>query len=171
MKRTGGLLDRILEWDNLLLAYQLARLGLTCKEPAERYAKALDHHLSTLREGLAIGSFDFGKYRSFVVRDPKRRLIHAPGFPARVAHHAIFNICEPYIDKRLVSATYACRRGFGTHGAVTRAARLTWQYAWYLQMDVRKFFDSIPHSELLLLLGRVFKEKGLLRISVSPIIL
>jgi len=162
MKRTGGLLERILEWDNLLLAYQRARLGLACKEPAERYSRALDHQLSALREGLANGSFDFGKYRSFVVRDPKRRLIHAPGFPARVAHHAIFNICEPFFDRRLVSATYACRKGFGTHGAISRAAGLSRKYAWHLQMDVRKFFDSIPHSELLTVLGRVFKERELM---------
>ena len=164
MKRAGGLLPFILEWDNLLLAYQRARSGLACKSPAERYARDLDGQLSKLRRGLEDGTFNFGTYRSFMVCDPKWRLIHAPGFPARVAHHAVFNICEPVLDKRLVSMTYACRQGKGTHAAILKAAKFARHYGWYLQMDVRKFFDSVPHGHLLDLLGGVFKEEGLLKI-------
>jgi RNA-directed DNA polymerase len=162
MKRAGGILPRVLEWDNLLLAYQNARRGLACKAVAERYARNLDHRLSTLRDGLEDATFDFGSYHCFVVRDPKRRLIHAPGFPARVAHHAIFNICEPLLDRRLPMSAYACRKGMGTHAAIARAAKLAKRYGWFLQLDVRKFFDSIPQKDLLGLLGRVFKEEALL---------
>jgi len=162
MKRCGHLLTEICRWDNLLLAFCKASRGLVRKTPAERYALNLNTNLRNLRKGLMDGTFGFGDHRSFQVRDPKCRVIHAPVFPERVAHHAIFNLCEPLLDRRLIYDSYACRKGKGTHGAIKRARVFAKRFDWCLQLDIRKFFDSIPHRTLLQNLCRVFKDKSLL---------
>lgn len=167
MKRHGYLLPEILRWDNLLLAYCKAARGLTKKTAAERYCRNLDDNLRCLRDGLADGSFAFGDYHSFQVRDPKCRTIHAPSFPERVAHHAIFNLCEPLLERTLVHDSYACRKGRGTHAAILRARTYVRKYSLRLQLDVRKFFDSIPHETLLDKLGRAFKDAKLLALFAS----
>jgi hypothetical protein len=162
MKRHGYLLPEILQWDNLLLAYCKAARGLTKKCAANRYSQNLDENLRILRNGLEDGSFAFGDYHSFQVRDPKCRTIHAPSFPERVAHHAIFNLCEPLLERILIDDSYACRKGRGTHAAILRARTYVRKHSFRLQLDVRKFFDSIPHEPLLKKLGRVFKDTQLL---------
>jgi hypothetical protein len=128
------------------------------------YRENLDENLRFLRDGLADGSFPFGEYHSFEVRDPKTRMIHAPAFRERVAQHAIFNLCEPIMEKKLVDDCFACRKGKGTHGALKRAQVFARRYKWYLKLDVRRYFDSVVHSQLLEMLGRVFKDAHLLKL-------
>jgi hypothetical protein len=38
------------------------------------------------------------------------------------------------------------------------------RYPWYLKLDIRKYFDSIPHAPLLRLLERRIKDKAVLRL-------
>ena len=164
MKRVGHLMPGIVKWENLLLAFCRAERGLSDKHEADVYRENLDENLRFLRDGLADGSFPFGEYHSFEVRDPKTRMIHAPAFRERVAQHAIFNLCEPIMEKKLVDDCFACRKGKGTHGALNRAQVFARRYKWYLKLDVRRFFDSVVHSQLLEMLGRVFKDAHLLKL-------
>ena len=154
----------IVKWENLLLAFCRAERGLSDKHEADVYRENLDENLRFLRDGLADRSFPFGEYHSFEVRDPKTRMIHAPAFRERVAQHAIFNLCEPIMEKKLVDDCFACRKGKGTHGALKRAQVFARRYKWYLKLDVRRFFDSVVHSQLLEMLGRVFKDAHLLKL-------
>ena len=164
MKRVGHLMPEIVEWENLLLAFCRAERGLSDKHEADVYRENLDENLRFLRDGLADGSFPFGEYHSFEVRDPKTRMIHAPAFRERVAQHAIFNLCEPIMEKKLIDDCFACRKGKGTHGALNRAQVFARRYKWYLKLDVRRYFDSVLHAQLLEMLGRVFKDAHLLKL-------
>ena len=98
----------------------------------------------------------------FVVRDPKVRTICAASFPERVLHHAIMNICEPYLDSYAIYDSYACRKGKGNRKALARAQQFARKYPWYLKLDIAKYFDSINHSIMMQLLSRHFKDKKLL---------
>jgi RNA-directed DNA polymerase len=162
MKRAGGLLEGILRWDNLLLAFCRAERGLSEKYEADLYRLNLNDNLGFLRDGLEYGNFPFGEYHSFEVRDPKTRMIHAPAFRERVAQHAIFNICEPVLDRKLIEDSFACRTGKGTHGALSRAQVFARRYEWFLKLDVRRFFDSVVHATLVEMLGSVFKDERVL---------
>jgi len=155
-------MPKILEWENLLLAFCRAERGLSDKHEADVYRENLDGNLRFLRDGLANGSFPFGEYHSFEVRDPKTRMIHAPAFRERVAQHAIFNLCEPIMERKLIDDCFACRKRKGTHGALKRAQVFARRYKWFLKLDVRRYFDSVAHSILLGMLERVFKDLHLL---------
>jgi hypothetical protein len=113
---------------------------------------------------LTDGSFRLGESTSFTIFDPKERLITAPCFRERVAHHAIMNVCEPVFDRSLVADTFACRPGKGSLAAIERAAEFARHDAFYLKIDIRKYFDSIDHNRLLERLGRLFKDRRLLEL-------
>jgi hypothetical protein len=68
------------------------------------------------------------------------------------------------MEKKLVDDCFACRKGKGTHGALKRAQVFARRYKWYLKLDVRRYFDSVVHSQLLEMLGRVFKDAHLLKL-------
>lgn len=114
----------------------------------------LDHELDRLRTGILDGTVEVGRCRTFVVHDPKRRNIHAPIFLERVLHHALMAPIEPVLERTAIAHSYACRRGKGQFAALRHAGRQARRWPWYLQLDVRAYFDRIPHDQVLATLAR-----------------
>ena len=79
-------------------------------------------------------------------------------------HHALMNICEPVLEKLAIADSYACRKGKGRLKAIERGQGFARQYGWFLQMDIRKYFESIRHDILLSMLERRFKDRELLKL-------
>jgi len=162
MKRVGGLCERIVTRDNLLLAFCKARRGHRASVAVQAFGADLERNLATLRDGIRRGDVPVGDCQRFEIRDPKPRTIHAPVFRERVLHHAIMNICEPRLDRYLIDDTFACRPGRGTSAAITRAQQFARQHRWVLKLDIARYFDSIDHELLKVLLARLFKDRALL---------
>ncbi len=162
MKRAGKLLERIVERDNLRSALHKALRGKRGRHEAVSFTANLDKNLSAMSDQLRHGTFDFGGFQQFVIHDPKERLISAPCFAERVAHHAIMNVCEPILDRWLIDDTYACRVGRGRVAALRRAQQFAHRNEFFLKLDIRKYFDSIPHAKLLERLAKRIKDKSIL---------
>lgn len=162
MRRMGNLFERILDRDTLRLAFYRAARGKRGRPEIEAFAADAEGRLAAIAKGLRTAKFPLGRFRQFVIRDPKRRIITAPCFEERVVHHAIVGVCEPVFDRWLIDDTFACRVGKGREAAVVRAAAFASRWPWHLHLDVRQCFDSIPHDRLLELLGRRFKDRQLL---------
>ncbi len=164
MKRHNHLFERILDLDNLYLAYWKARRGKEANSDVLRYSENLRENLLNLREELLNGNVETGGFRSFKIFDPKERLICAAPFSQRVMHHALMNVCTPIMDSCQIFDSYANRKGKGTFAAIERARKFHRRYDWCVKLDVRKYFDSIDHAVLQVQLERLFKEKSLLSI-------
>lgn len=162
MKRIGRIFDAVCEPDNLRLAFWRASLGKRHRADQRGFQEKLETELAALREGLANGTYPVGRYRRFLIHDPKEREICAAAFGERVLHHALLNVCEPFFDAWLVPVSFASRKGYGQVRAVRAAQTRARRFDWYLQCDVRKFFDSIPHDRLFAMLARKFKDERLL---------
>ena len=162
MKRIGNLFERIVDRDNLLLAYNKASRGKSCRGDRLAFADDLERNIQKLHDGLIEGSYPVGRYTRFTIYDPKEREICAATFSERVLHHALMNVCEPYFDKWMIYDTYASRKGKGQMKAVRRAQEFARRNRFFLKCDVRKYFDSIPHAGLIALLDRKFKDPRLL---------
>jgi hypothetical protein len=122
----------------------------------------LDQNTDRLREELLGGTIELGVHHQFMVHDPKERLITAPCFRERVLHHAIMNVCGPVFERRLIDDTFACRKGKGRDASLLRTLVFSSRHAFFLKMDIRKYFDSIHHEILLAQLERIFKDERLL---------
>jgi RNA-directed DNA polymerase len=162
MKRTGKLFERILERENFRLAVSKAARGKRQRPDARHFLERLDDNLKEMMDQVWAGTYPLGRFRQFVTYDPKERVITAPCFPERVLHHAIMNVCEPIFDRWLIDDTFACRKGRGRLLALQRAQRFAGKHTYFLKLDIRKYFDSIPHDRLLGRLARLFKDRPLL---------
>lgn len=167
MKRVGGLYEQIGEPENLRLAFWKARRGKEGKPEVEEFRSRLDIEIGQLRHALAGARVAWGDYYRFTVHDPKTRTICAAPFRDRVLHHAIMHVCEPVFERYQVFDSYACRKGKGLHACLDRARQYTRRHAWYLKLDVRKYFDSISHRILLAQLRCRFKDERLMRLFES----
>lgn len=52
----------------------------------------------------------------------------------------------------------------GRESAIRRAQGFTRHAEWFLKLDVRKYFDSVPHANLFAFLDRRFKDRRLLEL-------
>jgi len=162
VRRHGHLLERVVAWDNLLLAARKAARGKRSRPEVARFLFDLEPELLRLQAELAGGTWQPGPYRTFHVLDPKPRRISAARFADRVVHHALMNVLDPVFDRCLVDSSFACRRGKGTHRAVAAARALARRHRYFLKGDVEHCFETIPHDRLQALLRRKLKDPGVL---------
>ena len=158
MKRHGFLFDRIVAFDNLTEAARKAFRGQKDRPAVARMYFHQETELWQLQEELVSGAYRPRPYHVFEIREPKRREICAADIRDRVVHHAICNLLGPIFESRMISDTFACRPGKGTHAAVRRAQAMAQHHRYFLQCDVRKYFSSISHEVLKAMLRRQIKD-------------
>lgn len=162
MRRLGGVYDAMWQWDNLRLAFWRAAKAARNGSAVRKFEAELEKNLRILQNDLQNEEVSSCGYTRFIIHDPKERMITAPSFRDRVLHHAIMNVCEPHFERGLVYDSYACRKGKGRLAALQRATRHAACYSWFLKLDIRKYFESIPHDRLLAALDGKFKDRRLL---------
>jgi retron-type reverse transcriptase len=148
MKRFNNLFSKVTAFDNLLLASKKAQKGKKNVDSVARFHFSLENNLFKLQRELRSKSYRPGKYQTFYIFDPKKRMISAAPYRDRVVHHALCNIVEPIFEKVFIYDTYANRKGKGTHKAIERYQRYAQKFPYVLKCDIRKFFPSLDHKML-----------------------
>ena len=148
MKRYGNLWPQIVEFRNLLLAAQLAQRGKRFKGNVLAFNHNREQELFRLQRELQNHTYRPGGYQTFMICDPKPRMISAAPYRDRVVHHALCNTIVPILDRTLIHDTYANRWGYGTHRALQRFTQFTRSHQYVLLCDVRQYFPSIDHAIL-----------------------
>lgn len=149
MKRQGYLYEQIASMEVLREAHRRAKRGKSHYKEVIEIEKDPEYHLSYLKDLLDLGLFDTSEYRiSFRREGGKMRKIHAlPYFPDRIVHHAIMIVVGDTWQKSLIRDTFQSLPGRGTSDARKRVKRAVFgdKPTYYLQIDVQKFYPSIPH--------------------------
>jgi len=164
------LFEKIVEIDNLRDAYKKALKGGNRYTVAHlKFKENLETNLYLLQRSLKNGTYRHGEYSSFVVFEPKRRVIHSLPFRDRVVQHAINTIVEPIFETMFYSFSYACRKERGTHKGVkdtqARIRELSKNgNVYYLKMDFSKYFASIDPSTLISQIKKKISDKRVLKV-------
>ena len=170
MKRIGNLWDKIVSKENIELAYTKAKRHKAWQRKVIAIEKQKDKLLNELQESLVNGTYHTAKYRIKTIYEPKKREIYIlPFYPDRIVHHAIMNVLEPIWNSYLINDTYACRRGKGQHKGSTRCMEFVRKNKFCLKCDISKFYPSIPHAELKILIRRKIKCKKTLMLLMENI--
>ena len=168
MKRIGNLFSKIAEYDNIELAFRLARKGKRWQDTIKVFEAQLEDNLKKIRTTLIDNTFTTSAYKTFIVYEPKRRVIYKLPFnPDRIVQHALMNIVEPIWESFFIYDSYACRVGKGIHAGSKRTMdfiRQVGKAAFCLKMDISKFYPSISHDILFNLIKHKIKCKDTLRL-------
>lgn len=96
----------------------------------------------------------------------KRRRIVVPTMEEQVVHHMLVNVLKPMFMRGMYEHSYGSIPDRGAHMAKSRMER--WirhggrDCKYVLKMDVRKFFDSVPHDKLKAMLERKVRDERLM---------
>ena len=152
--------EQLTAWMNILLAYDNASRGKRGHAPAAEFEMLLADHLLEIQSELEEKRYQPGKYHSFYIHEPKKRLISAAPFRDRVVHHALCSITTPIFEKQFIPASYANRVGKGTHRAIRRFQWFLRRHRYVLKCDIRKYFPSIDHEILKRMLRQRIADPG-----------
>jgi retron-type reverse transcriptase len=148
VKRFGNLYPSITNFENLFRAAKKAQKGKRFRDPVLEFNFDLANNLLILQEELIDQTYQPEGYHTFVIHDPKERLISATAYRDRIVHHALCNIIIPLLEPSFILNSYANRIGFGTHKALRQFAKYARSSRYVLQCDIKKYFPSIDRPIL-----------------------
>jgi retron-type reverse transcriptase len=77
------------------------------------------------------------------------RVLGVPNTADRIAQTAAARLLEDRLEPIFHPDSYGYRPGRSAHDALAVARKRCWKQDWVLDLDVRAFFDSVPHDLLL----------------------
>jgi len=77
------------------------------------------------------------------------RVLGVPNVADRIAQTAAAMLLEEKLEPIFHPDSYGYRPGRSAHDALAATRRRCWKQDWVLDLDVRAFFDSVPHDLLL----------------------
>ncbi|NJL10642.1 MAG: RNA-directed DNA polymerase [Calothrix sp. SM1_7_51] len=157
MKRHGNLYHKITDWDNLQEAAAKAQKGKTKIASVAKFNSNLEAELLKIQQELVSKTYQPGEYKTFQIVDPKPRIISAAPYRDRVVHNALIKIIAQILEKSFIPDSYANRKGFGTHRALRRFIYFARTSRYVLQCDIKKYFPSINHEILKIILRNKIK--------------
>jgi RNA-directed DNA polymerase len=139
-------------------------------QTAEDYAANLEGNLQSLLDRAKSGTYKAPPVRR--VHIPKAgspgetRPLGIPTFEDKVLQRAVVMALEPLYEQDFLDCSYGFRPGRSAHQALQSLWHKTMATGggWILDVDVRKFFDTIDHRHLRAFLRRRVRDGVLLRL-------
>lgn len=169
MKRINNLYPKIYAPENIELADNKARKCKRTRYGVKKHDKNREWDNFILSLTLRNEEYKTSEYNTYTIYEPKERLIfRLPYYPDRITHHAIMNVMEPIWTKIFTRDTYSCIKNRGIHALAgklkddLRKDREGTRYC--LKMDIKKFYPSIDHDILKMIIRKKIKDKSLLKL-------
>jgi RNA-directed DNA polymerase len=139
-------------------------------QTAAGYEEHLLDNLQALLDRAKTGTYQAPPVRRvYIPKGPnsqEKRPIGIPTFEDKVLQRAVVMALEPIYEQDFLD----CSHGFRPRRSAHRAVQSLWQQlmqvggGWVLDVDVRKFFDTLGHAQLRALIQRRVRDGVLLRL-------
>jgi group II intron reverse transcriptase/maturase len=77
------------------------------------------------------------------------RPLGIPTVTDRIAQEVLRRILEPQLEPHFHTNSYAYRKGKSAHEALAQCRTNTDYYSWVVDLDIKGYFDNIPHEKLM----------------------
>ncbi len=136
-------------------------------QTAKQYAADLDANLDSLRERAKSGRYQAPPVRRTWIEKPgkrEKRPLGIPTYEDKVLQRAVVMVLEPLYEQDFLDCSYGFRPGRSAHGALQALweAIMSMGGCWLLDVDIRKYFDTIDHGQLRAILDRRVRD-GVIR--------
>ena len=117
----------------------------------EQFDRKRYHNLYIIWNRLSSGAYFPKPVRRVMI--PKsgggQRPLGIPAVSDRIAQEVLRQILEPYLEPHFHANSYAYRKGKNAHQAIDECRYRTDYYSWCVDVDIKGYFDSIPHDKLM----------------------
>ena len=127
----------------------------------EQFDSKLSQNLYKIWNRLSSGSYfpPAVKAVSIPKKDGGKRILGIPTIGDRIAQQVIKSYLEPRLEAQFSEHSYGYRPLRSAHQALEAVQSNVRQSAWIVDIDIKGFFDNMPHDLLLKALDRHVEEK------------
>lgn len=171
-KKIGYIIEKIADEENLRLAGRKAQRGGKAKRSFQirSYNRHEDERIVELRN--MILTLDFPEHRSRPLvrksdRGKIRKLDDEDFFPWKIMSHAIMQVIEPIVNKKMIADTSSCIKGRGCLYGVKRVKKIMRRYpdmTWFSQSDCKKYYQGISPEYMEKVLRHYFKDEKFIKL-------
>jgi RNA-directed DNA polymerase len=168
-KKIKNVFFKSLTFQKFLEAHNRAKKNKMYKNEVLKFDLNLESNIISIINGIKNNTFKVGDYYSFIVYEPKERLIHSLPYRDRVVHQwYVEEFVKPYIMPKFIGTSFACLPDRGTHKAVSAVQKMMQKYSkkypdyYILKCDIRKYFNSIDTNVLFEIMKKYIDDKALL---------
>ena len=121
------------------------------EQSIEEFEQDLSGNLYKLWNRLSSGSYFPPPVRAVEIpkRDGSSRTLGVPTVADRIAQVVVRSYLEPEVEPVFHEDSYGYRPGRSAHDALRVCRERCWKHNWVLDMDIRKFFDTVPWNLVL----------------------
>jgi RNA-directed DNA polymerase len=152
-----SLMDKVYKTANLRSAFKKVKANKGVAGEDHQTIEMFERHLETNLEKLHLALKE-GRYkpqrilRKNIPKPGKRKETRPLGIPTvrdRVVQTALRNVLEPLFEVEFAAHSYGFRPNLGCKDALRRVNQLLQAgYTWIVDVDLKSYFDSIPHDKL-----------------------
>jgi RNA-directed DNA polymerase len=129
----------------------------------EAFAEDLDGNLQNLASRIRAGTYRAPPVRGVDIpkADGKSsRPLGIPTFEDKVFQRAVVMLLEPLYEPEFHPDSYGFRPGRSAHHALAAVddCLMRWHGGWVLEVDIRRFFDTLDHDHLMALLQQKVRD-------------
>lgn len=166
MKRYGYLIEKVIEEDNLLDAFNKVMKGKKRNRTYFHYYQNRDQILREIAYEIENDLYAPAGYKEFELLDYyKPRVIQSLSFRDRIALHAIMSVIYETLRGQLIRDTFASLPERGIHDGfrrIQKALRNREGTKYCLKLDVQKFYGSVNQDILIAQLERKIKDQRMM---------
>ena len=150
--------------ENIKLAHHNARKGKTYYKQVKMVDEDIDFYAKQIRQMLITKTYKVSPYTPKLINDGRkeREVKVLPYYPDRIVQWAMMQILLPIFKRHFIYDSYSSVVGKGIHQAIPKIERYVRQNDYVLQIDIRKFYQSIDNDILKTKVRRLIKDKDLL---------
>lgn len=157
--------------EHLFQSWDQFKRGKRKRKDIQIFERNLEDHIFQLHHELLTFQYEAGSYDHFYVTDPKQRHISKAQVRDRLVHQMVYDILSPIFDKKFIFHSLSSRLGKGTHIGISQLQRMIRKVSqngktpcYGLKMDIRRFFDTIDHQILKVLIRKTIDDEKTLKI-------
>lgn len=179
MKRKGHIYERMTDWDLIKIAQNVSIKNKGTNTGVRMHKRSWMKNLVEIQQHVINGTMQTGTYKHMmqVSSQGKLRDIAKLDFhPSHIQHQLLVMASMKEVEASYIEHTYASRKGYGQHkGAETlnrwvqEYCREDGEYPVYLQLDICKYYENIPHSLLEAELRKRFKDRRYVDAMLEPV--